>query len=62
MITVIALGFGALLAIGVIVGILDAATAAQWRWVAAERRRDWEGRQRLERLTHGSDSWADEDE
>ncbi|GEL19162.1 hypothetical protein [Pseudonocardia asaccharolytica] len=61
MITVIAVGFGVLLTIGVIVGILDAANAAQWRWVAAERRRDWEDRQ-LERSAHGYDSWADEDE
>jgi hypothetical protein len=53
MITYIAIGIGFLVVVAVIVGIVDAAQAAQWRRVARDRRERWESRQRL---YHGYDS------
>lgn len=46
MITYIAIGIGFLVVVAVIVGIVDAAQAAEWRQVARERRERWESRQR----------------
>jgi hypothetical protein len=44
-ITIVAAGIGIILVVAVIVGIVDAAQAAAWRRVAAERRETWEAKQ-----------------
>lgn len=51
MITMLLIGFGALVALAVIVGIVDAARSADRRYVAAERRMAWERRQQHQRAT-----------
>ena len=45
MIAVIVVGVGLLVVVAVVVGILDAAQAAAWRAIAAQRRELWEARQ-----------------
>lgn len=40
----IAAGLGLILVIAIVVGIVDAANAAAWRQIAAERRERWESR------------------
>ena len=46
MITLIALGLGALVVLAVVVGLVDRAGAVTRRMTAAERRDDWERRHR----------------
>ena len=57
---IVLVGLGVLAVIGVVVGILDAAQARAWRRVAAERRRNWEGRQAAMGRS-GQDPWGDDD-
>jgi hypothetical protein len=45
MIAIIATGFGFLVVLAVVIGIIDAVSAARWRRTASERRRRWESRQ-----------------
>jgi hypothetical protein len=59
-ITLILVGLAALVAIGTVVGVVDAAQSRAWRRVAAERRRNWEMRQRLMER-EPVDAWGDED-
>lgn len=42
--TIIGIGVGAVVAIAVILGVVDAARARAWREVAAQRRERWEAR------------------
>ncbi len=51
MIAVLAIGLVALIILAVLVGIVDTTQAGTWRWIARERRADWEQRRREERLT-----------
>ena len=50
MIAVVGFGLVALAVLALVVGLVDAAQAGQWRWVARDRRAAWEQRQREERL------------
>jgi hypothetical protein len=43
-IALIAAGVGLIAVVAIVVGVVDAAQAAAWRRVAAERRRRWEAR------------------
>lgn len=45
MIVSILVGFGMLVVIAIVVGILDAAQTSAWRAIAAQRRELWEARQ-----------------
>ncbi len=60
----IASGIGMIALIAVVVGIVDAAPAATWREIAAQRRENWQARQPQDRMPefHGvePDAW-DED-
>ena len=51
MITILTLGLAALAVLALVVGLIDAANAAQWRSTARDRRNAWEQRRREERLT-----------
>lgn len=57
-------GIGMIALIAVVVGVVDAAQAAAWREIAAQRRENWHARQPHDRLPefHGvePDAW-DED-
>ncbi len=59
----IAAGVAFIVVVAIVVGIVDAANAASWREVAAERRQRWEEARRLS--YHGpsreSEGWDDED-
>ena len=50
MIAVVGFGLVALAVLALVVGLVDAAQAGQWRWVARDRRAAWEQRRREERL------------
>ncbi|MGD9989860.1 hypothetical protein [Pseudonocardia sp.] len=62
MITLLFAGFGALVVIAVIVGVVDAARAADRRFIASERRLAWERRQQRRRTTPTATAWGDEDD
>lgn len=62
MITMLLVGFGALVVIAVIVGVVDAARAADRRFVASERRLAWERRQQSRRASATASAWGDEDD
>jgi hypothetical protein len=55
MITLIAAGIGLLILVAIVVGIVDATHAAEWRRIAAERRARWEAKQPQ---LHGHDPFA----
>lgn len=59
MITMILIGFGVLVAIAAIVGVIDASRSADRRFIASERRHEWESRQAYHQA---GPSWADEDD
>jgi hypothetical protein len=44
MIAIIATGFGFLVVLAVVIGVIDAVSAAGWRRTASERRERWESR------------------
>ena len=50
MITLVVVGLAALVVLALVVGLVDAAQAADRRWVARDRRANWEQRQREDRL------------
>ena len=50
MIMLVVLGLVALAVLALVVGLVDAAQAADRRWVARDRRAAWEQRQREDRL------------
>jgi hypothetical protein len=57
-ITLIAVGIAFIVVVAIVVGIVDAAQAAAWRSVAAERREQWEakhGRRSPQPEYHGID-------
>lgn len=56
MITLIVAGFGLLVLVAIVVGIVEAAQASSWRQIAAERRAQWEARQ--PQLHGGLDAYA----
>ncbi len=62
MIAMIAAGVGFILVLAIVVGIIDAARAPEWRRVAAQRRRDWEARHagRDDVDLQSVDSWSDD--
>lgn len=61
MIVLIAAGVGFILLLAIVVGIIDAARAPEWRRVAAQRRRDWEARQAGHDVElQYVDSWSDD--
>jgi hypothetical protein len=45
MITMIVAGIGLLVLVAIVVGVMDAAQAPEWREIAAERRARWEAKQ-----------------
>jgi hypothetical protein len=55
MITLIAAGIGLLILVAIVVGIVDATQAPEWRRIAAERRARWEAKQPQ---LHGLDPYA----
>lgn len=61
MITIVIAGVGFIVVVAIVVGIVDAARAAAWRRVAAERREVWEARRPVD---HGIDvpdtDWYDD--
>jgi hypothetical protein len=59
MIALIIAGLVFLAAAAIVVGIIDAAQAARWREIAAERRERWEARQPQ---LHGIDPYAGYDD
>jgi hypothetical protein len=61
-VTVIAIvGFGlvALVVLALVVGLVDAAQAGQWRGVARDRRAAWEQRRREEQLALSRDRFPE---
>jgi Tfp pilus assembly protein PilV len=52
---VLAVGVGLLVVMAIVVGILDAAQAAAWRAIAAQRRQLGEARRRSSYLIDGGD-------
>jgi hypothetical protein len=52
MIAVVVTGLVAIAVLAVLVGLVDAARAGEWRRIAHERRVAWERRQREERAAH----------
>jgi hypothetical protein len=61
-ITYIAIGIGFLVVVAVVVGIVDAAQASEWRRVARERRERWESRQRQYHGYDQADQGYDEED
>jgi hypothetical protein len=66
MITMAIIGVGIIVAIAIVVGIVDATQAPEWREIAARRRRRWEARQ-LQHQIHrrrdtddADDAWDDD--
>jgi hypothetical protein len=55
MITLIVAGFGLLILVAIVVGIVEATQAPTWRQIAAERRAQWEAKQPQ---LHGPDPHA----
>jgi hypothetical protein len=55
MITLVVAGIGLLVLVAIVVGVVDAAHAPAWREIAAERRAQWEAKQRQ---PHGFDPYA----
>ena len=55
MITLIVAGFGLLILVAIVVGIVEATQAPTWRQIAAERRAQWEAKQPQ---LHGLDPYA----
>ncbi|GAY09345.1 hypothetical protein [Pseudonocardia sp. N23] len=62
MIALLLVGFSALVVLAVIVGVVDAARAADRRFVASERRLAWERRQQHRHASATASSWDDEDD
>ena len=55
MVILIAAGIGLLVLVAIVVGVVDARQAPEWREIAAERRATWEAKQPQ---LHGPDQYA----
>ena len=58
-IAIVGLGFAALVVLAFVVGLVDAAQAERWRWVARDRRAAWEQRRAEEQFALARDRYPE---